>query len=222
MNFLSHFYFDRENTNCYQVLGTVLPDLLKNADKHFLLHPSRFMRGGPEIESLLYGWQRHLEVDRIFHSSAFFLSQSHELKLALLPAIRGSCVKPFFLGHIALELLLDHLLISGGLVCTDLFYQRLCECEPSIIEAFLRYSGLSDSDRFFRFFDGFKKSRYLETYNETQQIVYALRRICMRIWEDPFSPEHEGKMNAVLADYKDRLSPDFGMIFTKIEGQLQS
>ena len=39
MNFLSHYYFDRTETNCYHILGTVLPDLLKNADKTIVLHP---------------------------------------------------------------------------------------------------------------------------------------------------------------------------------------
>ena len=33
MNFLSHFYFDRNTTDPHQVIGMVLPDLLKNANK---------------------------------------------------------------------------------------------------------------------------------------------------------------------------------------------
>ena len=37
MNFLSHYYFDRDVTNCYHILGIVLPDLLKNADKTIVL-----------------------------------------------------------------------------------------------------------------------------------------------------------------------------------------
>src|ERR1700744_2438528 len=112
MNFLSHYYFDRFTTNCYHTLGTVLPDLLKNADKSINIHPEKLYHPDSEVNDIITGWRKHLEVDRHFHSSAFFVIRSHELKLLLLPAIGNSPIKPFFLGHIALELLLDNLLIT--------------------------------------------------------------------------------------------------------------
>src|SRR5882672_11051779 len=111
MNFLSHFYFDRDTDNCYLVLGTALPDLLKNADKTVIIHPQKLIHANPSINKIIQGWNKHLEVDRYFHSSEFFTHHSHRLKLKLLPAIEGSSVKPFFLGHIALELILDNLLL---------------------------------------------------------------------------------------------------------------
>lgn len=96
MNFLSHFYFDRDVNDCYHILGTVLPDLLKNADKAIVLHPEKLHHSDNRINSIIAGWNKHLEVDRYFHSSVFFLEQSHRLKLSLRPAIEGSPVKPFF------------------------------------------------------------------------------------------------------------------------------
>src|ERR1700749_3218337 len=103
MNFLSHYYFDRHVTNCYHILGIVLPDLLKNADKSIVLHPEKLHHPNKAVNTIIQGWNKHLEVDRYFHSSDFFLTRSHELKNLLTPAIEGSPVKPFFLGHIALE-----------------------------------------------------------------------------------------------------------------------
>jgi len=216
MNFLSHYYFDRDTTNCYHTLGTVLPDLLKNADKSIIVHPEKLDHPTPAINDIIKGWRKHLEVDRYFHSSDFFITRSHELKLLLKPAIVGSPVKPFFLGHIALELVLDNLLLTTGRVSVNDFYAHLSSCNNEIIHEFLNFAGLQDTDRFFRFYEKFKSSRYLETYAETQQIAYALKRICMRIWDDPFTPEQEEGMNAVLAAYRERIYHDFMLIFNDI------
>ena len=220
MNFLSHYYFDRHINNCYHILGTVLPDLLKNADKHIIIHPEKLQHPNPQVNSIIIGWQKHLEVDRYFHSSDFFAKHSHELKKALRPAITGSPVKPFFLGHIAIELILDNLLLTTGKVSVSDFYVHLNSCDNQLINEFLNFSGLNDTDVFFRFYEKFKSSRYLETYGETQQIAYALKRICMRVWDNPFTPEQEAEMTKVLAVYRDNIYADFMDIYKNIEVKL--
>jgi hypothetical protein len=216
MNFLSHYYFDRGNTNCYHILGTVLPDLLKNADKTIIIHPEKLQHPNTVINDIIIGWRKHLEVDRYFHSSGFFITRSHELKLLLKPAIVGSPVKPFFLGHIALELVLDNLLLTTGKVSVDGFYALLSSCNNEIIRQFLNFAGLEDTDKFFRFYEKFKSNRYLDTYVDTQQIAYALKRICMRIWDDPFTPEHEKDMSAIITTYREGIYDDFILIFDEI------
>lgn len=220
MNFLSHFYFDRESDNCYHILGTMLPDLLKNADKTIILHPEKLHHTDDAVNSIIKGWNKHLQVDRYFHSADFFLHHSHELKKLLLPAIEGSPVKPFFLGHIAIELILDNLLLTTNKVTVDGFYDHLNRCRTPVINEFLTFAGLKDTTRFFKFFEDFKKSRYLSTYTETQQIAYALKRICMRVWKDPFTAEHEAAINNVLVKYRETLLDNYMSVFDEIEGKL--
>ena len=220
MNFLSHFYFDRNVDNCYHILGTVLPDLLKNADKTIVLHPEKLHHANNNINSIISGWNKHLEVDRHFHSADFFLEHSHQLKLQLLPAIEGSPVKPFFLGHIAIELILDNLLLTTGKVTADVFYDHLGGCKADVIEEFLSFAGLKNTAVFFKFFEGFKNSRYLYTYAETQQIAYALKRICMRVWKDPFTPGHEEAINKILVSYRESLLNNFMVVFDEIDVKL--
>lgn len=220
MNFLSHFYFDRETTNCYFVLGTVLPDLLKNADKNIVLHPEKLHHANPKVNSIVAGWNKHLNVDRYFHSSEFFATHSHQLKNELMPAITGSPVKPFFLGHIAVELIIDNLLLTTGKITVEAFYNHLKGCDIELIQEFLTIAGLEDTSRFFRFFEGFKRDGYLHTYSETEQIAYALKRICMRVWENPFTPQHEAQMSHVLIAYRELLLPNFMSIFREIESKL--
>jgi hypothetical protein len=220
MNFLSHFYFDRETTDCYLVLGTVMPDLLKNADKNEIIHPEKLTHADSSINSMIIGWKKHLEVDRYFHSSQFFLTHSHELKKLLLPAIQGSPVKPFFLGHIALELILDNLLLTTGKITAEGFYDHLEGCEGTVVNEFLTFSGVKNTAIFFKFYNEFKKSQYLYSYADTKEIAYALKRICMRVWDNPFTPENEAQMNGVLTAYRAGLQDGFMSIFEEIEKKL--
>jgi hypothetical protein len=222
MNFLSHFYFDQHVTNCYYILGTVLPDLLKNADKNIILHPEKLKHSHPDINSIIAGWNMHLEIDRHFHSSEFFATHSHQLKLELGPVIEGSPVKPFFLGHIAIELILDNLLITTNKINVHDFYERLNNCDHAVITGFLTFAGSADNTAFFKFFEIFKREGYLHSYAETQQIAYALKRICMRVWQNPFTPLQETAMNEVLAAYRVQIMPDFMRIFDEITLKLSS
>jgi hypothetical protein len=221
MNFLSHFYFDRNSTDPYFILGTVLPDLLKNADKTYNIHPEK-LADHPDkaVNSILQGWKKHLEVDKYFHSSEFFNYHAHQLKLVLAPAIAGSVVKPFFLGHIALELILDNLLITSENLSVDEFYNHLEAVDDDALQTFLAYSGISDPAIFFKFFRKFNQNRYLHTYAEATQVAYALKRICMRVWKDPFTEEQEANMAEVVLLYRTLLMVDFMRIFDEIAAEL--
>jgi hypothetical protein len=221
MNFLSHFYFDRHSADCYHVLGTVLPDLLKNADKKIILHPEKLnYPDGPE-RAIQQGWHKHMEVDRHFHNSDFFKINSHQLKLSLLPSMAGSPVKPFFLGHIALELLLDNLLLTTGMLKAHDFYTHLNSCSHDVIYSFLSRSGMQNPDVFLRFFENFKRNEYLHTYAETEKVAYALKRVCMRIWNNPFSEKNELGMSATINNYRSLLEHNFTLIFDDIETLLE-
>jgi hypothetical protein len=201
-------------------LGTVLPDLLKNADKNIILHPEKLRHHQNNINSIIKGWQKHLDIDRHFHSSGFFILHSRGLKKVLRPVIEGSPVKPFFLGHIAIELILDNLLLTTHKITVDEFYNHLDSCDEEVIREFLSFSGLRNPDVFLTFFESFKKHRYLATYTNTEQVAYALKRICMRVWQHPFTPEQEAGMNNVIADYRLSIHDDFMEIFEEIEGKL--
>jgi len=216
MNFLSHYYFDRHTSNCYHVLGTVLPDLIKNADKTTIIHPEKLNYPAGAAQQIRDGWHKHLEVDRHFHNSGFFKTHAHQLKLVLRPAVEGSLAKPFFLGHIALELILDNLLLTTTQLTAHGFYDHLSSCEHEAITDFLTRSGMSNPAAFIHFFENFKRNQYLHTYAQTGQVAYALKRICMRIWNNPFTPEQEENINEVILNYREILKPNFMSIFEEI------
>lgn len=223
MNFLSHFYFDRHNTNPDMVMGMILPDLVKNADKSWNFNPVKMEDLFPPVpgyQSLLQGWKRHLQVDSLFHSSVFFKEKTALLKQLLLPVLQSGPVKPFFLAHIGLELVLDHLLLTGMRTDTGMFYTQLERADKTVLLEFLALSGLPDAQRFEKFLTGFISSRYLFSYEKMENITYALNRICMRLWQNPLTEPQLQELTVQLELFKDLISTDYLSIFREIEPQL--
>ncbi|WP_084290080.1 ACP phosphodiesterase [Pedobacter nyackensis] len=224
MNFLSHFYFERNNPDENMVLGVVLPDFIKNAKKDYNLYPLKIrhlFEDEPHQISILNGWKKHIEVDQIFHSSKFFQQHTAELKQLILPSCENSPVKPFFLAHIGLELVLDHLLATEGLVNINTFYDQLSRANKTALNDFLHTSSLNDTDVFFSFLNSFISSRYLFSYQKVENIAYALNRICMRLWNNPFSEEQLHQLTGQLEEFKNHLKNDYLSIFNDIEGRLK-
>ncbi|HEX7367908.1 MAG TPA: hypothetical protein VF273_12465 [Pelobium sp.] len=223
MNFLSHYYFDKDKNSPYEVFGMLLPDLLKNADKSWTIHPEKkeqlFLKH-PNQAAILKGWKRHLLVDRIFHNSPYFKHHQHQLKLSLSQAITSSPVKPFFIGHIGIELLLDNLLITQKLLSVEKLFDQLKQVSEAEIELFLTFNQIPDQQKFLRYFDSFITNQYVYSYAEEEKITYAIKKICMRLWDNPFTAEQELAITERLIAYKKCLRKDFIIIFDQISAQI--
>lgn len=223
MNFLSHYYFDRTSEDANVVLGTVLPDLVKNAVKEANLYPQKnefLFKGNPDEENLLSGWKRHLAVDLFFHSSDFFLEKTTELKQLIKPIVENTAVRPSFLAHIGLELLLDHLLIEHNLIQVHHFYDKLNAVKKESLSDFLEHCKLKEPEVFFNFLEKFISSKYLLSYQQLENISYALNRICMRLWPETLNEKQLQHLTLELAVFKEILQKDFMDIFKEIEGKL--
>lgn len=223
MNFLSHYYFDKSNDDANVVLGTVLPDLIKNASKEANLYPQKnefLFLGNPDEESLLRGWKRHLSVDLLFHSSNYFLEKTTELKFLIKPIVEDTPVRPSFLAHIGLELLLDHLLIEHNLIQVNHFYDKLSAVKQESLGDFLTHCGLKDQSVFFKFMEGFISSKYLLSYQKLENISYALNKICMRLWPETLNEKQLAALTFQLGIFKETLQKDFMEIFEEISDQL--
>jgi acyl carrier protein phosphodiesterase len=223
MNFLSHFYFERNTTDSNRIMGTVLPDLVKNAHKDWNFYPQKkediFME--PQaLTAVLKGWKRHLAVDLLFHSSDFFAAETANLKQLLLPILSDSPVRPSFLAHIGVELVLDHLLVLNDKIDINSFYIHLQNVDDEVLTDFLKKCGAEQTDQFFKFLNSFKSSRYLLSYQQMDNISYALQRICMRLWVHPFNEKTLVLLTEQLENYKSKLENHYLEIFDKIEEKL--
>jgi hypothetical protein len=222
MNFLSHFYFERSNDDHDMVMGVVLPDLVKNAHKDWNLNPQKeeeLFSNEKRHRSILSGWKKHLEVDRLFHCSDFFREQTAVVKELILPALTVGPVKPFFLAHITLELVLDHLLLTSGIINVNTFYTQLSKANSKELERFLILAGIPDITVFNKFLGSFISGKYLLSYQKPENITYALNRICMRLWPDPFTDAQMEILTIQLRAYIKTIEHDFLGIFHEMEGE---
>ncbi len=204
------------------VLGTVLPDLVKNARKDWNLHPEKkegLLTGAIE-KSILSGWKRHLVVDRHFHNSGFFIKHTNAIRTAIAPVLVHSPVRPSFLAHIALEIMLDSILLTENIIDADHLYSNLRQSDRKALNNFLELNMMDDTVHFFKFFDNFLEVRYLNSYREAHNIMYALNRICMRVWPEPLNDTQILQLSAILLTYHEELQGEYMGIFAEIESVL--
>lgn len=224
MNFLSHYYFDLHADSPYRVVGALLPDLLKNANKDWNLYPQKskhLFENNQVYSEILEGWKKHLSVDKIFHSHSFFFEHTKAIKQQIAHLMEQSPIRPSFYSHIALELLLDHLLTQKYSNIVDDLYSRLDLVSTKEIDGFLKLSGVTQTAIFDSFFNSFKSSRYLSCYTEMENIAYALNRICLRVWPTGLNQDTIKLTTLQLSTYKLVLEEDFMRIFDEIETRLQ-
>ena len=224
MNFLSHYYFERFAKDPEQVLGGLLPDLLKNVDKKYAINLSKFedlVYSNSKYQAISEGWVGHLEVDKIFHSSDFFYSHTHSLRKHIETVVDDLPIRASFLAHIALELLLDHNLITHKILSVDRLYEYLGQVDRNSLRNYLKIFEIVDIAKFDNFYDKFVASRYIFKYEEIENIPHALFNICKRIWSFDIEEKHLSMLTLKLKEYNERELQDFKSIYTFIQDKLQ-
>ena len=221
MNFLSHFYFDRNTHSSELGLGLILPDLIHSHNKSWVFKPEK-KEGEYEgkVLDLYNGWIRHKKVDKLFHNSPFFQEKTQGLKDKLQNAFSKSPVWSFFLAHITLELTLDSLLITQNKIQVNEFYALLEKVQSSAILEFLEINQVSDPRSFIPYFEEFLASGYLNKYVNPQELTYPLGRICYRIWKEKFTSEQNECLREAILDFCEQNQSRFMEIFDYIQGQL--
>ncbi|WDF67999.1 hypothetical protein PQ465_17060 [Sphingobacterium oryzagri] len=207
MNFLSHYYFERYSPHSESVLGGLLPDLLKNVDKQYNFHPQRFedeLLALPQTRWISEGWYRHVEVDKIFHGSPFFLTHCHVLRKLLDPIVAHLPIRASFLAHISIELLLDHLLIAHNNVNVARLYEHLEQVPGHTIAKYLRTFDEVDVPRFLAFYERFLSAKYIFEYKDIHQVSHALFNICKRVWVFENTTDDVDRLTACLLQYKEQ------------------
>ncbi|PVH24890.1 hypothetical protein [Sphingobacterium corticibacter] len=223
MNFLSHFYFERYASESARVVGCLLPDLLKNADKDYVFHPNRFeeqLFAHPQLTEIYQGWYRHVDVDKVFHSSTFFLEHNHQLRKKLDPILSHLPIRASFMGHISLELLLDHLLIEHQMVNVNRLYEHLAHVNRPILKRFLEIIGLADTSKFFHFYDQFLEWKYIREYADLRSLPVPLFNISKRVWSFQETEADRHALGNALEEYAADSLNDFREIFRFVNDKL--
>jgi len=193
-------------------MGALLPDLLKNVDKNYVFRPQRQeaqLFADPRTRQISEGWYGHVEVDRLFHNSPFFLDHCRSLRKELVPILGHLPIRPSFMAHIAIELLLDQLLMRDGLADPVRMYGLLERVDRPSVRKYLTVLGGVDIGLFLHFYEKFVASRYVLSYAEDGNIARALFGICRRIWDFSIREEDCKNLAGCLAEFRDGKLKDY-------------
>jgi hypothetical protein len=192
MNYFAHGvrFLDRP----YFLAGTALPDWLSVVDRQVRLRTRRvapFHDGGDSPEAqLAAGVLQHLHDDEWFHNSIAFAQVSGELTRSfreLLPEEGDH--RPGLLGHIVTELLLDAVLIRRDPESLEVYYRRLREIEPSLVEAQVNRMSPRSTDRLVWFIGAFHSERFLADYLVPERMLFRLNQVLRRVTLPPLPHE---------------------------------
>ncbi len=221
MNYLSHYYILKEVDEPAFTLGKVLPDLMRSYG------PAHKIRKATDIPSPQNAaeWMRkgvfvHLQTDRLFHNSDFFKQESTRIRDDILQRIENQR-HAYFYAHILLELLLDRLLLSEFPSLADRFYTHLDRVQAAEVDAFfdLRKSELTGQS-FLKILDPFRQSRYLHSYADIHDFLFAFSRILEKVGL-PVPKKMKGERIAdIVLENEERIRKNYLQIFREIEENL--
>lgn len=197
MNFLSHYYFDSVPGNPYFNLGLIFPDILRNFVRGSKLNLTIEISDAPEQMNLLKGCIQHVQSDKVFHAWQGF----HDAVDFVTQSIRASehdIEKDWFIAHILVELAMDHYLIKKHETLATKLYTDFEMVDTVQMHSFLQRHDFSNFDLFQNGFDRFMNVRYLESYTEEDNIVYALGRICTKMKLQPFSEVQKQLLKTIV------------------------
>jgi acyl carrier protein phosphodiesterase len=188
MNFIAHYYLDRNHPSAYFQLGTFFPDLLRFSHPKIKAHHIE-QRGDAQSRHVFEGIQKHLAMDKVFHQSSYFQEKTKLLRdLLVEQGFQSKGIRVSFLAHIATEILFDRILMLDNSKLGSSFYSSLNTIEHAPVHALLHHQEAYRADVFEAHFDRFRTNRWLLSYVETEHVFYALNRICERLGTPGFTP----------------------------------
>jgi hypothetical protein len=184
MNYLAHGW--RFTDDPYFLAGTAVPDWLCVADRGVRVRSKRaaewLEHGDAEIAAVARGICQHHADDRWFHGTRAFAELSLDFSRRIrgaLPADEG--YRPWFLGHILVELLLDAALIEQQPERLAAYYAALARVEGTIIESAVNRISQQPTERLRDFITLFCRERFLYDYADDGKLLVRLNQVMRRV-----------------------------------------
>lgn len=201
MNYLTHYYFNTRqpvlaSASAEFHFGVALPDILSVYDRTLRFHPSHIP---VDKNELWHGILNHLEMDAFFHRSEFFKNSYEEIRIILTHSIpKDLHIRPFFLAHVLVEILLDHLLLVQSADLGRRFYSSIDAIDIKEIVRLLEVFFSQKLDGFEELTNKFLVTRFLESYIELNNLIYPVNRMLTRTRQQPFDIHDNDVVDRIL------------------------
>jgi hypothetical protein len=183
MNYFAHAlpFLDQP----YFLAGTGVPDWLTVADRPLRLRSkhAEALRDDPDpcVAAVAGGILQHLRDDACFHGTRTFAETSLELTVRVRDVLGGETgMRPAFLGHLLLELLLDAALIADDPDRLTQYYRVLAEVDSGRVEAAVNRMAPRSTQRLALLIDLFLRERILWDYLKDDRLWMRLNQVMRR------------------------------------------
>ncbi|MDB5385888.1 MAG: hypothetical protein JWM11_1534 [Planctomycetaceae bacterium] len=192
MNYFSHGfrYIDRP----YFLAGTAVPDWIRVSDQGVRVrskHVAEFASGDSSIRAeLAAGILQHLDDDDTFHSNGRFMQICAQISILFREGLAGDQgQRPSFLGHIAIELILDAILIDRFPNRLLAYYEALLQIDPQLLQLHLNEMVRDPAVRLAEFIPLFHREQFLWDYRDSNGMRTRLNQVLRRVKLPPMPPE---------------------------------
>jgi hypothetical protein len=186
MNYFAHALPFLGNSDPYFIAGTGVPDWLSVADRQVRIRrrhlTEKLNDADRETAALAHGIQQHLDDDAWFHESRAFV----ELSLAMSAAARDILgdpqgMRPAFLGHLLVEVLLDASLIAENPARLEEYYRLLGCVDPARIQEEVNQTAPRPTERLAWMISVFCRERILWDYLDDEKLLRRLNQVMRRV-----------------------------------------
>ena len=184
MNYFAHgrLFVDEP----YFLAGTAVPDWLNVVDrkvrvrsKHALPHSDD---ADPQVAALARGVGQHHRDDAWFHETQAFTDLSWRLTVVVRDALAPDPgLRPSFLGHILVEILLDATLIAEDTAGLEAYYRAIERLDPHAVQDAVNRMAPNPCDRLAPLVAGFCRERFLWDYTDDARLWYRLNQVMRRV-----------------------------------------
>lgn len=184
MNYLAHAipFLDEP----YFAAATGVPDWLTVVDRRMRLRSKQvepFLEDpDPQVVAVAGGVLQHLRDDIRFHGTRVFSELSLKLTVTARDALGGETgMRPAFLGHLLVEVLLDASLAVEDPTRLEAYYRMLEAVDPERIQRIVCRMAGRETDRLAVLISEFLRRRILSDYLEDGRLWMRLNQIMHRV-----------------------------------------
>jgi hypothetical protein len=190
MNYFAHGF--RFLDDPYFLAGTAVPDWLSAVDRRVRVRPKDAESHGQGIGTaadrdalparVARGVARHHADDGWFHTTDAFAELSWKYTVRIRDALEpDDGLRPSFLGHILIEILLDSILIDENPGLLDAYYAAMAKVDPVLVEDAVNRMSTSRTERLSLFIPAFTRERFLCDYSDDVRLLRRLNQVMRRV-----------------------------------------
>jgi len=178
----------------YFAAGTGVPDWLSVVDRRVRLrakHVEPFLADPDRVVAAVAGGVcQHLGDDARFHETRAFAETTLEMTALVRDALGGETgLRPGFLGHLLVEVLLDAALVAGHPDEMERYYGLLESIDPAAVEGAVNRMAPRPTRRLAQMITLFKRERILPDYLEDARLLRRLSQVMHRVGLEPLPEE---------------------------------